>query len=118
MKLPQISLARLLDSPKAPLPTGFYAFTELVYRFAGLALLAVLIFWSAFSVVLNAYDYRWLNDHYQTVLKERDHLQIEWGQILLEQSVASSNGRVERAAESLHLEYPKFESIRVVVSEP
>jgi cell division protein FtsL len=46
---------------------------------------------------------------------ERDRLNIEWGQLQLEQSAWSNHGFVERvASERLHMTLPRPEEVRIV----
>jgi len=51
----------------------------------------------------------------QQLTRERDDLDIEWGQLQLEQSTWSTHGRVERKArEDLHMTIPQAGELRLV----
>ncbi|WP_210396736.1 cell division protein FtsL [Motiliproteus sediminis] len=63
---------------------------------AGSALFVMVIL-SALAVIYNAYHYRLLFNEHQQQLQQRDGLQVEWGQLLLEQSALAAHSRIERA---------------------
>jgi cell division protein FtsL len=51
----------------------------------------------------------------QRLTKERDDLDIEWGQLQLEQSTWATNGRVESVAhDDLHMVIPQATDLRIV----
>lgn len=80
-----------------------------------LLVLIVSILLSALSVVKAAYDYRRLFNDHQILVHQWDELQIEWGQLLLEQSTWGGQGRVEGKAEnSLQMRVPKVDETEII----
>jgi cell division protein FtsL len=76
----------------------------------GLALLA-----SALGVVYAKHEARSRFTELQRLTKERDDLDIEWGQLQLEQSTLGANGRVEIVArDELHMTTPQASDLRIV----
>jgi cell division protein FtsL len=74
---------------------------------------------SAIAVVWGKHQTRSLFIQLQGLHAERDALDIEWGQLKLEQSAWATHGRVEQAARSdLHMVIPRPEEVRLVKSEP
>lgn len=69
-------------------------------RLAGIALLFVAIFASALQVVLSRYENRRQFVELQDLRKQKDELDREWGQLLLEQGTWGTHGRVEDIARS------------------
>lgn len=75
--------------------------------------LAVLI--SAVAVVDSRHQARMLFVELERLAAERDRLNIEWGQLQLEQSTQSNHGRVERvASEKLRMELPQPDDVELV----
>jgi cell division protein FtsL len=75
-----------------------------------LALLA-----SAIAVVRARHEARALFVALEQLSAERDRLNIEWGQLQLEQSAWSNHGFVERvASERLRMTLPRPEEVRIV----
>jgi len=62
----------------------------------GVVLLAVVI--SAVGVVYSKHEARKLFVELQALANERDDMDIEWGQLQLEQSTLTTQGQVEQAA--------------------
>ncbi|MDY6890948.1 MAG: cell division protein FtsL [Pseudomonadota bacterium] len=78
--------------------------------------LAVVI--SAMAVIFSAYEYRRLFNQHQILVQQWDELQVEWGQYLLEQSVWSSQQRIESlASHEMDMVVPKTEAIEIVRHE-
>jgi cell division protein FtsL len=51
----------------------------------------------------------------QKLTEQRDDLDIEWGQLQLEQSTWATHGRVERVArDDLHMVIPQATDLRIV----
>lgn len=76
-------------------------------------LIAVCI--SALGVVYSTHESRVLLNELQALENERNALQVEWGQLLLEQSSLISQGRVEDIAKAqLNMVIPGQEDIVVV----
>jgi cell division protein FtsL len=62
------------------------------------AVLALLVMASAFSVIYAKHQSRKLFVELQTLHKARDDMDIEWGQLQLEQSTLATHSRVEKTA--------------------
>ncbi len=74
---------------------------------------------SAIAVVYNKHQSRQLFTKLQTLQQEVEALQVEWGQLLLEQGTWSSDARVERIArERLQMALPEPNAVVVIVDEP
>lgn len=70
---------------------------------------------SALAVIYVSHLNRLAFSQYQVALKERDQLDIEWGQLLLEQSALAQHARVERIArERLAMKPPAASEIILV----
>ncbi|MBS0288128.1 MAG: cell division protein FtsL [Proteobacteria bacterium] len=83
-----------------------------------LILLSLLVFSSALAVVYYKHQSRLLFTQLQTLNEEIEALQVEWGQLLLEQGTWSSDARVERLArEQLQMAVPEPNTV-VVIKEP
>jgi cell division protein FtsL len=75
--------------------------------------LAVLV--SALGVVYGKHQARSRFSELQRLTRERDELDIEWGQLQLEQSTWATNGRVESVArDELHMVIPQANDLRIV----
>ena len=83
---------------------------RLVVAALGLALLG-----SALGVIYGKHDARNRFNDLQRLTRERDELDIEWGQLQLEQSTWATNGRVESVArDDLHMIIPQATDLRIV----
>ena len=81
----------------------------------GLLLLAVLL--SAFAVIDARHENRVLFAQLQQLRQQRDALNVEWGQLLLEQSTWSTHARIEQMApQKLDMEIPQH--VEIVVTPP
>lgn len=70
---------------------------------------------SATGVVYSTHNSRNLLNELQLLEKRRNELQVEWGQLLLEQSSLVSQGRVEdRAITELGMKIPVMENVVVI----
>lgn len=79
-------------------------------------LIALLI--SSVSIIHQAYDYRQLFNTQQQLVSHWDELQVEWGQLLLEQSALGANSKVEKIAKTkLSMQIPKPENIEMISYE-
>ena len=67
-------------------------------RAPGVPVLLLLVVASSVGVVFAKHQGRELFIELQALANERDNTDIEWGQLLLEQSTLTMNGQVERAA--------------------
>jgi cell division protein FtsL len=85
-----------------------------------LALVAVPVLWvavlaSAAGVIYVRHEARSLFIELEQLAAERDRLNIEWGQLQLEQSAWSNHGFVERVAhDKLQLVLPQPAEVRIV----
>jgi cell division protein FtsL len=83
-------------------------------RFA-LAALWALLFSSAVGVVWSKHQARSLFIQLQALTSERDALDIEWGQLKLEQSAWATHGRVEQTARvDLEMMIPRPSEVHIV----
>src|SRR5689334_6917984 len=81
----------------------------------GIVLLSVMVFLSAIGVVYNKHQSRQLFAQLQRLQHEVESLQVEWGQLLLEQGTWSSDARVERIArERLQMKLPEPNQVVVI----
>lgn len=98
--------------------TQFRSPEELLASFLTVFVLVVLILASSLAVVMSAFEYRQLFNQYQILIAERDELQVEWGQLLLEQSAWAANNRVEQQSTSkLGMKVPEVDQIEVIRNE-
>ena len=78
-------------------------------------LLWCLLLVSAVSVVWSRHETRSLFIELQGLHSRRDGLDIEWGQLKIEQSAWATHGRVEQTARAgLKMVIPKAEDVRLV----
>jgi cell division protein FtsL len=79
------------------------------------SLLWVSLFATAVAVVWARHQTRTLFVELQALHEERDELDIEWGQLKLEQSAWSTHGRVEQTARgALQMVIPRPDEVRIV----
>lgn len=85
-----------------------------IKRLAELALvLAVVV--SAIATVYAKHESRKLYSELQVLQRERDRLEMEWGQLQIEQSTWSTHARVERMArEEIGMGEPRPEQLRML----
>jgi cell division protein FtsL len=75
----------------------------------------VLLLVSGIAVVETKHEARSLFIQLQGLTAERDALDIEWGQLKLEQSAWATHGRVEQAARvDLRMVIPRPDEVRIV----
>lgn len=67
-----------------------------VWRRGSLATLTVLVVFSALAVIYSSYKHRQYFNEYQQLANQRDELQVQWGQLLLEQSALAAHSRIEK----------------------
>ncbi|KZY39355.1 hypothetical protein A3752_06530 [Oleiphilus sp. HI0081] len=78
-------------------------------------MLLLIIVLSAIGVVYSSHLSRQLFAEQAILLEKNDQLQLEWAQLLLEQSAWSSPNRIESVArESLGMEVPETEKIQLI----
>jgi cell division protein FtsL len=86
-------------------------------RVTHLALLlgALFMFGSAVGVIWSKHRARTAFIELQSLTTDRDNINIEWGQLKLEQSAWATHGRVEKMARAdLKLVVPRPEEVRLV----
>jgi cell division protein FtsL len=82
---------------------------------AGIAVMALGLGATAISVVSTKHEARSLFIQLQGLNGERDALEIEWGQLKLEQSAWATHGRVEQTARvGLRMVIPRPDEVRIV----
>ena len=94
---------------KEPLKILFqkFNFLEVILLFCVLA--------SGIAVSYVGHENRRLHNTFQQELEERNTIQVEWGQLLLEQSTLTVPGRIEKIAkEKLNMEVPDESKIEVM----
>jgi cell division protein FtsL len=81
----------------------------------GLPVLWLAVLASAIAVVRARHEARTLFVQLEQLSAERDRLNIEWGQLQLEQSAWSNHGFVERvASDRLRMTLPRPDEVRIV----
>jgi len=75
----------------------------------------LLVLGSALGVIYAKHEARIRFYELQKLTRERDDLDIEWGQLQLEQSTWATHGRVEQVArDELHMTIPQAGELRLV----
>ncbi len=73
----------------------------------GLMLAVVLV--SGLAVVYSTHQYRYTFHEFQQLREQRNALEVEWGQLLIEQSTFGLESRIERKAmDELQLIFPEW----------
>lgn len=81
----------------------------------GMAVLWIALLAAAIAVVWSKHEARSLFIELQRLNAERDRLDIEWGQLKLEQSAFAMHGRVEQTARvNLQMVVPRPDEVRIV----
>ena len=87
-----------------------------LYVLLGALWFAVLV--SAIAVVTVRHEVRTRFIELQKIVKARDALIVEWGQLQIEQSTFATHGRIDRLArEKLKLKQPLADDIIIVSSQ-
>lgn len=87
-------------------------------KWLGLVALLVVTTGSATGVIYSTHKNRHLLNALQQLEQQRNELQVEWGQLLLEQSSLVSQGRIENVAiAELGMKIPASENVVVVSGE-
>lgn len=82
------------------------------------AVLVAMIVCSSLAVTYSAFQYRLLFNKQQVLVQQWDEFQVEWGQLLLEQSSLGANNRVEQVArKQLQMMTPQPSMIEMVLYE-
>jgi cell division protein FtsL len=98
---------RLKGTPGGKVPT--------VWRRGAVGILTVLVIFTAMAVIYSAYLYRQLFSEQQQLLQSRDQMQVQWGQLLLEQSALAAHSRIEKlVTKKLEMYVPSPSEIVVV----
>lgn len=93
-------------------------FGEVARPVALILVMLLLIVLSAVLVVYSAYEYRQLFNRHQQLVQIWDEYQVEWGQLLLEQSALGANSLVEqKASRDLDMITPPPQLIEIVNDE-
>lgn len=80
-----------------------------------IALLWLAVLASSLGVVYAKHEARSRFNELQKLTQQRDELDIEWGQLQLEQSTLATHSRVEQAAHNdLHMSIPQVNELRIV----
>ncbi len=78
-------------------------------------ILIVLVVNSAFAVIYAKHQNRMYFFQLQVLKDEHDHMDVEWGQLQLEQSTLVTHGRIERMARSeLNMKMPLAETVVMI----
>ena len=110
---------RYIRKPAVAVPRTPYAWLG-ISRPASLRLLLVLIMLlgSGISVVYLTHQGRFLFTELQQLKSQANELQVEWGQLLIEQSTFGLEGIIEqKATEQLSMRIPDLEQIVMVRHE-
>ncbi|KAA0014261.1 cell division protein FtsL [Billgrantia pellis] len=105
------SLPRTTKALRAAWPLAWQPSWRLLL-IVGLVLACLL---SAIAVIATSHQTRAQYARLQQLERERDQLQTEWGQLLLEESAWSSPARIERlAVERLEMRLPEVDEVEVI----
>lgn len=86
-----------------------------VRHYLASVVLGLLVVISAIAIVLSQHHYRGLVTELQGLHVERDELDVEWGQLLLEQSTWATPSRIERfAGGTLDMQVPGQDNFVVI----
>ncbi len=91
-----------------------------ITRGSSLALLVLLglVLSTGLSVIQTTHDNRFTFNALQVLKDQANGLDVEWGQLLLEQSTFGVDGRIEaKAAERLHMHVPEITNIVMVKND-
>ena len=89
--------------------------TQTKQPFALVLVFSVVCVLSALALVYTKHESRKLFVELESLTHERDDLNIEWGQLQIEQSTWATHARIERVAtDDLSLERPKSSDIFVI----
>jgi len=108
-----------LNARRASEPASIYVWSALFSpRMVTIMVLLLFVLVSGVSVVYTTFKSRALLNQLQQLKTQRNELQVQWGQLLIEQSTFSLESRVERkATEELAMTVPKISEIVMVQYE-
>ena len=77
--------------------------------------LALIVLASSLGVIYTKHQSRKFFVELDTLQKERDEMNVEWGRLQLEQSTLATHGRIERTAKQrLDMVTPEYKQILIV----
>ena len=80
-----------------------------------LGILVIAVVLSCMAVIDSAFQYRRLFNEHQVLVKQSDDLQVEWSQLLLEESAWASHSRIDAQARGkLEMVVPSASDIEIV----
>jgi cell division protein FtsL len=87
------------DTQSAPAASlRLYSAADLTRQAMLVLVLVLVLVGSAMAVIFSAYQYRILFNQHQNLIANWDELQVEWGQLVLEESAWAANNRIEQVA--------------------
>jgi len=80
-----------------------------------IAVLLLALLASGISVIYTTFKNRSMLNDLQQLRNQRNELQVQWGQLLIEQSTFSLDSRIERKAiDELQMKVPEFSDVVMV----
>lgn len=97
-------------------PVSVYDWSALFSpRMGAIVLLLLFVLASGISVIYTTFRNRYLLNELQQLRTQRNDLQVQWGQLLIEQSTFALESRVERkATDELDMEVPPISDVVMV----
>ncbi|MCB1649042.1 MAG: cell division protein FtsL [Pseudomonadales bacterium] len=97
-------------------PVSVYDWSALFSpRMGAIVLLLLFVLGSGVSVIYTTFKNRYLLNELQQLRTQRNELQVQWGQLLIEQSTFGLESRVERkATDELAMEVPPISDVVMV----
>ena len=81
-------------------------------------MLLAIVLASGLSVVFVTHQHRYLFNELQLLKNQANDLQVQWGQLLIEQSTFGLEGKIEqKAVEQLQMQLPDADHIVMVIHE-
>ena len=107
---------RRSDSVKPAVPRPVLVWLGLASASSALLYaLLVLVLFSGLMVVKTTHENRFAFNELQVLREEANQLDVEWGQLLLEQSTFGLDGRIEqKATRELQMQVPRINDIVMV----
>ncbi len=101
---------------RAAMQTTIYRWSALFSpRMVLIMVLLLCVLVSGLSVIYTTFKNRYLLNELQQLKTQRNELQVQWGQLLIEQSTFSLESRIERKAiDELAMEIPDISEIVMV----
>ena len=113
-----MNVSSLLNAVHTSLKEQTFSVIEpkrLVSKLSVFVMLVMSLLFSAFAVVYASHKHRLAFDEFQTSMREKDGLETEWRQLLLEQNTWGASARVERMAkERIGMQVPEYTTIEFV----